>query len=181
MDAAKRALAKDRLTTPDDDNAFDYYSKALAMTPDSTEVAEGFERIVERYFVLAARAIDRERWESARAMVDLAALVDSTHPGIEPMRRQIHLLANARRLVLELDTWAVRERRREVAAKLARFGQDARRPGARVTIRAGSDADGRWIYEQLSNASGERRILGGIEIGRPPKVTVLLLPEQGGG
>ena len=35
--------------------------------------------------------------------------------------------------------------------------------------------DGRWIYEQMNKAPGERRIRASLQIGVPPKVTVLFL------
>ncbi len=180
--AAERALAEDRLLTPEADSAYLYYNKALALAPDRADVRAGFERIVERYLVLVQAAIGRERWRHARTMLDRATVVDRAHPGIQPLRRQVELLANARRLTLDLDREAVRGRHPETAAKLAAFGLRARAAEARVAIRAGSDADGRWIYEQLNNAPGDRRIRGEIELGNPPKVTIVLLSsEQGEG
>ena len=176
--AAERALAEQRLLTPADDNAHGYYAQVLELIPDQPDATRGFERIVDAYLVLARRAVAQERWAGARSMLDRAALVDDAHPGIAPLRRQVEMLASAERMALSLDRAALRQRRADVAAQLAAFGRNARRPNARVTIRAGSDADGRWIYEQLNNAPGERRIRGGIEIGVPPKVTILLLPTS---
>ena len=74
----------------------------------------------------------------------------------------------------------MRRRQKNSADELAAFGAPARRANARVSIRAGSDADGRWIYQQLANAPGERRIRAGIEIGLPPQVDVIVLPSAGG-
>ena len=174
--AADRALAEDRLTTPANDNAFHYYSQALDLAPAHPQIRAGFERIVERYLALAQQALQRQRWASARTMLDRATLVDAKHPGIEPLRRQLRLLAGARRLTLELNQSAVRERRPASAAKLAAFGEPARQVNARVTIRAANDSDGRWIYQQLSNAPGTRRIRASLEIGLPPNITIVLLP-----
>lgn len=181
LDLAERALAEDRLTTPPDDCAHLYYSQALALAPEDDAVREGFERIVERYLALAQSAIEREAWARARLMLERATLVDAEHPGIEVLRRQERLLANAERLTLELDRDSVRRRLAAIANRLAAFGTPARRANARVRIRAASDADGRWIYRQLANAPGERRIRAGIEIGLPPQVTILLLPTGAGG
>ena len=111
-------------------------------------------------------------------MLDRATLVDARHPGIEPLRRQLRLLTGARRLTLELNQSAVRERRSTSAAKLAAFGEPARQVNARVTIRAANDSDGRWIYQQLSNAPGTRRIRASLEIGLPPNITIVLLPTD---
>ena len=181
LDAAEEALADDRLLTPEHDSAYRYFEDAQAMAPGHPLVREGFERIVERYLALANRAIERERWASARSMIDRAAIVDAEHPGLEPLRRQVALLAEARREALELTQAAVRRRDSAVASSLAAFGRKARRADARVTIRAGSDADGRWIYEQLRKAPGDRRIRASLHIGAPPRVTVLFLDAAEGG
>ena len=175
LDAAERALADDRLLTPEGDNAYHYFRQALDMAPDHPLARRGFERIVESYLALASRAIERERWASARSMLDRARIVDGDHPGIATLRRQVELLANARRESVDLVQSAVRSRASGTAAQLKAIGRKARQPDARVTIRAASDPDGRWIYEQMNKAPGERRIRASLQIGAPPKVTVLFL------
>lgn len=137
------------------------------------------ERIVERYIALAHRAIDRENWRSARTMLDRAGVVDATHSGIDSARRHLALLANAERLALDLDRSAVRQKSPALAAKLAAFGRHARNANARVTIRAASDAQGRWIHAQLRKAPGAVPVRGNIEIGLPPKVTIVVFDLAG--
>ena len=178
LDTAERALADDRLLTPEDDSAYHYYRQASAMAPNHPAGRLGFERIVERYLQLTQVAMERQQWVRARSMLARAEYVDASHPGIISMRQQLDLLANAERLVLRLDRTALRERTSAVASELVEFGQHARSDNARVSIRVPSDADGRWVYQQLSRSPGERRIRGEIEIGLPPQVTVLLLPVK---
>ena len=173
--AAERALAEDRLLTPANDNAHMHFTRALRMVPELPQARRGMERIVDRYIALAHGAVARRKWPSARLMLDRASVVIPDHPGIAPLRRQVDMLANAERHTLELDGRAVKERDPEVAARLANFGRRARLANARVTIRAASDADGRWIHEQMRKAPGSARIRGRIEIGLPPQVTVLIL------
>ena len=176
LDRADRALADDRLLTPEDDSAYAHYHRAQAMAPDHPGPGRGFERIVERYLELAQLAIERQQWTQAGHMLDRAEFVDRAHTGIAAMRDRLDLFANAERLLLRLDRTALRERSSALAAKLVEFGKRARSPGARVSIRAPSDADARWIYQQLSRSPGDKRIRGEIEIGLPPQVVVLLLP-----
>lgn len=178
--AAEQALAEDRLTTPPEDNAYRYYTRALALAPQQPAAQRGLERIVERYLELAARAIERQRWASARSMLARATVVDRHHPGVGPLQRQVEMLAAAERRSLRLDRAALRARGGALAARLAAFGSVARQRGARVTIRAPSDADARWIYAQLSRAAGEWRIRASIDIGLPPQVDVVVLPAAGG-
>ena len=175
IDAAERALADERLLTPEDDSAYRHYQRAMAIAPDHPAPGLGFERIVERFLHLAQLAIGRGQWARARSMIGRAAIVDAGHASIAPLRQQVGLLANAERLTLRLDRTALGERSAGIAAELAEFGTKARQANARVAIRAPSDADARWIYQQLSRSPGERRIRGEIEIGLPPQVTILIL------
>ena len=177
LDSAERALADDRLMTPEYDSAYHYFREALDMAPDHPLARRGFERIVESYLALATRAIERERWASARTMLDRARIVDADHLGIATLRRQVELLANARRESVSLVQAGVRSRAPGTAAQLKAIGRKARQPNARVTIRAGTDPDGRWIYEQMNKAPGERRIRASLQIGAPPRVTVLFLDD----
>lgn len=121
--------------------------------------------------------MERQGWERARTLLARAASVDAEHPGIVPRRRQLELLAAAERRALALDRAALRARQGSLAERLRAFGGDARRPGARVRIRAPSDAEARWIYGQLSRAAGEGRIRATIDVGLPPQVELLLLPS----
>lgn len=177
IDTAERALADDRLLTPEDDSAYHYYRQALAIAPNHPAGRIGFERIVERYLQLTQLAMERQQWTNARSMLARAEYVDRSHPGIVAVRQQLDLLANAERLILRLDRTALGERTAAIASELREFGKHARSRRARVSIRAPSDADGRWIYQQLSRSPGEGRIRGEIEMGLPPQVTILILPE----
>ncbi len=178
---AEAALEADQLLTPLSNSAAYWYREVLDLAPDHPQALRGLERVVERYIVLARRAMDGERWSSARTMLDRASVVDAKHPGIDPLRQQVDLLSRAERLTLALTAEEVRSRAAVARRKLENFGNNARLPRSRVSIRAGSDADARWMYQQLALAPGERRIRAGIDIGLPPLVTVTILPNQENG
>lgn len=175
---AETALQADRLLTPESDSAARWYGQVLEAAPDHPQALRGLERVVERYIVLARHAMDAERWPNARTMLERAEMVDSQHPGISPLRQQVNLLSRAERMTLALTHEEVRARAPVARRKLEDFGINARLPRSRVSIRAGNDADARWMYQQLARAPGERRIRGGIDIGLPPLVTVTILPSQ---
>ena len=178
LNRAEVALDKGQLVTPNDDNAFAWYQRVLEIAPDQPDATYGLERIVERYIARAMEAIAREAWLVARAELDFAEQIDRGSAGILVLRRQIKLLENARRWSLDLPADEVRRRSRSASLKLKNFSPTARAPNARVMIRAGSDADGRWMYEQLNDGPGQRRIRGEIEIGSPPQVRVLVMPLE---
>ena len=178
LNRAEVALNKGQLDTPNDDNAFAWYQRVLEIAPDQPDATYGLERIVERYIARAMEAIAREAWLVARAELDFAEQIDRGSAGILVLRRQIKLLENARRWSLDIPADEVRRRSRIASLKLKNFSPTARAPNARVMIRAGSDADGRWMYEQLNDGPGQRRIRGEIEIGSPPQVRVLVMPLE---
>ena len=178
LNRAEAAFDKDRLDAPMDDNALAWYRRVLEIAPHQPDATYGIERIVERYIERAMDAIAREAWTTARAELDFAEQIDADSPGIHVVRRQIKLLEKALRWSLTLTADQVRSRSPLASRKLREFGPTARAPNARVNIRAGSDADGRWMYEQLNESSGQRRIRGEIEIGLPPQVRVLVIPPE---
>ena len=180
LDQGDAAFEDDRLLHPAADSALTHYLAVLALVPDQPDALRGIERIVECFLERAQGAIRQQRWATARSMLDRARLVDADHPSLPSLFTQLQRLRDAERLKLELSAAAVRDRAAEAGDALAAFGAHARKPNARVFIRAGSDVQGRWIYAQLNRASGDRRIRAEMEIGWPPRVVVLLFRDQDG-
>ncbi len=172
---AEEALREDRLTTPTDDNAYDYYVKILRDDPRQRGARRGIERIVDRYLMLARDAIDVREWERARTMLDRASFVDADHVGIGPLSAQLESLRSAEQRVLDLDGTALKQRGEYLGARIRGFGRYARAPNARVTIRVPNDTTGRWVYGQLDEAPGSRRIRAHIVIGSPFEIVVTTL------
>ena len=180
LEQAGAALRDDRLLHPAEDSALTHYQAVLDLVPGQQDALDGIERIVERFLERAQDAIRHQRWAAARSMLDRARLVDRDHPSLPSLYTQLQRLRDAERLKLDLSTAAVRDRSQEAAVALAQFGAHARKANARVLIRAGSDAQGRWMYAQLNRAPGDRRIRAEMEIGWPPRVVVVLFPETDG-
>ncbi len=180
LDLGDAALEDERLLHPAADSALTHYLAVLELVPDQADALHGIERIVERFIERAQGAIRQQRWATARSMLDRARLVDADHPALPSLFTQLQRLRDAERLKLDLSAAAVRDRTAEVADALAAFGAHARKPNARVFIRAGSDVQGRWMYAQLNRAPGDRRIRAEMEIGWPPRVVVLLFQDQDG-
>ncbi len=178
LNRAEEAFKKDQLDAPTNDNAYTWYLRVLEIAPGEPVATYGLERIVERYIERASAAIARQAWITARAELRLAERIDPHSSGILVLRRQIKLLEKAKTWSLTLPTDDVRLRSRFASLKLKNFSSTARTSNARVVIRAGSDADGRWMYEQLNTGPGNRRIRGEIEIGLPPQVRVMVMPLE---
>ena len=176
LDRAEAAFAEERLLGGPD-HAHALYLAVLEIEPDNPDALYGIERITEEFIQRARTAIRRERWTVARLLLEQAARADGDHPSLPSANTQLRQLRDAERLQLDLSRDNVRGRGQASADALAAFGVHARKPNARVIIRAGSDVEGRWVYARLNDAPGNVRIRGEIEIGYPPRVVIFLLPE----
>lgn len=177
LEQGDRALAAGRLLTPIDDCAYDYYRQALVVAPNHPAAAHGLERVADRYIGLAEQAAERGQFDSAKAMLRHARYVDPDRPGIGETEALIELRSSAQRRHVALDTEQLAAHAAELAEQLKVLGRQAKAQDAWVIIRARNDAEGRWIYQQLASAAGERRIRAELTIGAPPAVDLLQLND----
>lgn len=178
LDRAEAAFAEERLLGGPD-HAHALYLSVLEIEPDNPDALYGIERITEEFIQRARDAIRRERWTVAGLLLEQAARADEDHPSLPSVNMQLRQLRDAGRVQLDLSRDALRGRTQAAADALAAFGTHARKPNARVIIRAGSDVEGRWIYGRLNDAPGNRRIRAQLRIGYPPRVVIFLLPKTG--
>jgi len=173
LEQAQRALAEDHLTYPANGSALTPFDAARAIDPENLEAQRGLEFIVERYIDMAERAASRGQLARARSMLDRARIVDAEHPAIPPSERRLGLLESTPRERLRIDALLLRGRSPTLVAALKDLAPLAREEHCRAIIRAGNDADGRWIYQGMSSGPGERRIRAQVQIGTPPQVEIL--------
>jgi hypothetical protein len=173
LDRAYWAMADDQLTSPYPGSALAAYDQVLRIQPDHPEARRGLEKIVERYLEMAHAAAARRQFTGAQGMLDRARIVDADHPGIAPAQAQIDMLTAADRRVVALDGGQLKNQDQAVRDTLAQAGTASRRGDCRIEIFARSDAEGRWIYQQLSGPEGRERIRAQLNIGSPPRVELL--------
>ena len=154
------------------------YHEALVLDPDNPEARRGLERVVDHFLSEATAAIAVERYSKANGALSRARMVDPDNPNIEPIAAELRLLESAERSRTVLDWRLVAARSSELTPTLTRAGARARNEGCHAVISVSSDAEGRWIYEQLSRAPGERRIQAQIRIASPSAVEVLCFRES---
>jgi len=65
----QQSLREFRLLTPADDSANHYFKEVLALDPGNTDARQGFNRIAERYVILARRAYARHDSKLARIYI----------------------------------------------------------------------------------------------------------------
>jgi hypothetical protein len=80
LEQGDRAFADERLLTPIDDCAYDYFRAALVVAPDHPAALHGLERVADRYLGLAAQAAERGQFDTARSMLQRARIVDAQRP-----------------------------------------------------------------------------------------------------
>lgn len=183
-DEVKRLLAKAAaqidarsLSTPTGDNALETLQNALALEPTQPDTREavfrGRERIAEVYLELADKALRRFDQQQSRQLLERAAIVDPEHLGIAPLKERLRLAAAAETRSIALDPRELNLRSSALSSTLLQAGTDAKRGNAFVQIRARSDEEGRWIYQQLNKASGGRLRAEILRAGQPGIVTTV--------
>lgn len=166
---AEQALAKQRLTTPADDNAYLRYLQVLARDPDNTYALAGIARIVETYLSWAVAAIEQDSYVRAANMLTKAGSVDEAHPALKPLWSRLEAARQREKQIIKISENDLKLRSPELASQLQAIATDHVSNEVVVKIRAATDADARWIYQQL-NLGTENRIRATINTGHSPSV-----------
>lgn len=87
---AKRAMERDRLTSPSDDNAYDRYQQILLLSPEHPQALAGIERIVRRYETLIEHRLDHNEWARADTLLHRAKMIDPNHPAMAALEQRLH-------------------------------------------------------------------------------------------
>ena len=128
-------------------------------------------------FGLAMRSLERGQFASARSMLARARIIIPDHPSIEPTDAQIRLLSQAQRKKLTLNQRELRNEDPHMQRELKNMAQIPADSSCRFTISAGSDAQGRWIYQRLSEAAPQGRIRAQIQVRLPAAVERLCFTQ----
>ncbi len=178
LEKGDRALKDGRLLTPIDNCAYDYYREALVVAPDHPAALHGLQRVAERYVAMAEQAAEKGQYAAARKWLDHARLVDPDLDSIAAAETQIQCAAPrsgiTRRWIRTNSPRAAPRYR----ASLKTLGAKAKARDAWVVIRARNDAEGRWIYQQMADSPGDRRIRAELTLGSPPGVDLLQLNAE---
>ncbi|UTF61503.1 tetratricopeptide repeat protein [Gilvimarinus sp. DA14] len=176
---ADRALARDRLLSPAYDNAYDRYSSVLLLDPDNKAATLGLQSIVLRYLDMARSAAQRSRFSEAETYLDRAARVlpqDTAVQSLVAQQRDAIEKPAARPISndsVALDRAALAQRSDAIKAKLAELALRAKTDDSMVLIVAGTDAQGRWIYQTMREAVAGYLLRGDIQIGSPARIEFL--------
>lgn len=169
---AETAFRDNRLTTPLDDNAYYRYLRILTLDSDNEKAEEGIARIAEKYLEWAMANAERRQFRSAISYLNKAKSVDHYHPNIDAVETFITEKRSANRMTYRLSPADVDQQAPRVIQELHEIGRQVARQGARVVIVGRTDTEGRWIYQQLNDATPDR-VRAEFEPGGHPLVRLI--------
>lgn len=178
LDEAYLAYENDRLTTPLDDNAYYRYLRVFSMDPANRFAEQGLTEIVEKYLAWAIDSAELQHFRSAVDYLNKARSIDETHPNISAVERQILDRRSATHEIYHLETDALDSRHSDLITQLHTIARMVELKQATVVITARNDPEGRWIYQQLNDATGTR-VHATFETGRRPSIHLrFIVPEN---
>jgi len=170
LQSARYAMTDSQLIEPAGTSALAWYDRVLLIDPQNPEARYGIESIVDRLVEQARAAAESRLFDDAERLLAQAVLVDPGHHAVRPALAEVRLLESARRNMFRLDPKALDARSASVLGTLREAGQASRSPGCRAIIRARNDAEGRWIYQEMSAAPGRDRIRAELLIAGAPSI-----------
>ncbi|KUJ82752.1 N-acetylglucosaminyltransferase [Microbulbifer flavimaris] len=183
LQRAEAAQREGFLTQPAGASAFDYYLRVRQLDPDNSRAATGIQTIVIELVERAREALRRRSFGEVNSYLNRADELAPGNPLVTEVRTQ---LASERSRAssdlpqgenISLPGGSLASRNEAVIALLRETAERIRRENLRVMIVARTDAEGRWIYQQLREAVMGYRVRGDIRLGSPPR---LILMSTGG-
>lgn len=80
IDKASRAMTLDRLTSPESDNAYLYYSQLLVLDAANPVALDGLKKITDRYLQMADQALKKNNLQRANEYLEKARIVSPNEP-----------------------------------------------------------------------------------------------------
>ncbi|MES2823745.1 MAG: hypothetical protein V4732_09095 [Pseudomonadota bacterium] len=184
LSEADYALSQNKLLNPISDNAHDRYRSVLLMDATNERAKVGLQTIALRYVELARIAAVRGNLSEAQSLIRYASGIDNNavvQDAAETIRKQIASTPPAKPAKAYqaaegeylLDSKLLQAKDSQVITQLSQVAQKAKQTGDFVLIVARSDAEGRWIYQQLRSAVPGFLVRGDIKIGQPARVKLV--------
>lgn len=179
---ARIARAKNRLTTPVDDNAYLRYLQVLALAPEHPLALMGLADIADQYLAWALDEVNSGDLRGATDYTNKARSIDENHLGISAVEAMIrdrrktqnidYALQNITLSTFSSATEPQTNARTELDA-LKRIARLIDESGAPIVIFANSDVLGRQIYQFLNNLTQDR-ISAQLELREKPLVRLMV-------
>jgi hypothetical protein len=180
----EKAFSAGLLILPDDNNAFNLFRAAQILEPDNEKAKAGLDAILIAEVERVKDFISSSKLRQAESRISLLkdryknnALLTELHSDIVAIKKMSQARERAltqkskpqdpnRILLNETDLKAKSEGIRDQLAQLAENVSQSRQG---VLIFARTDAQARWIYQQMRRSVPDYRIRGDLRIG-PPRI-----------
>lgn len=178
---ADYCLSQNKLLNPIADNAHDRYRSVLLMEPNNERAKLGLQMIALRYVDMAQTAAKRGNLTEANSLIKYAKGIDNNlvvQDAANSLRKQLVNIPPAKAYVasegeIVLDAKMLQSKDPQLTTQLIGVANKAKQTDQFVLIIARTDADGRWIYQQLRNAVPGYLVRGDIRIGSPARVKLV--------
>ena len=181
LDKAERALKRDRLMLPANDNAYDRYKAVLLLNAVNQKALTGLSRISRRYCQLAVSSRSRGKVGKSKAFLNRADQVVKGHRCIAVVKQKKYPSTSSALSLLttaEMSTGAqfglplsdLRVKSKRVKDYLMKIAVQAKKKGVALVIVARNDKEGRWIYSEMRKGVPGYRLRGNIRHGSSPAV-----------
>jgi hypothetical protein len=178
---ADYCLSRNQLLNPIADNAHDRYRSVLLMEPENERAKLGLQAIALRFVDQAQTAAKRGNLSEANTMIKYAKSIDNNavvQDAANSLRKQLVNIPAAKAYVpsegeVVLDAKMLQSKDPQLTTQLVGMAQKAKQTDQFVLIIARTDADGRWVYQQLRNAVPGYLVRGDIRIGSPARVKLV--------
>lgn len=183
LSEADYCLSQNKLLNPIADNAHDRYRSVLLMDPENERAKLGLQTIALRFVEQARTAAKRGNISEAQTMIRYARGIDNNpvvQDAAETLRKQAASAPSfsakpyaAGEGEVVLDAKLLQAKDPQITTQLVGIAQKAKQTDQFVLITARSDAEGRFIYQQLRNAVPGYLVRGDIKIGSPARVKLV--------
>lgn len=178
---ADYCLSRNQLLNPIADNAHDRYRSVLLMEPENERAKLGLQAIALRFVDQAQTAAKRGNLSEANTMINYAKSIDNNavvQDAANSLRKQLVNIPVAKAYVpsegeVVLDAKMLQSKDPQLTTHLTSVAHKAKQTDQFVLIIARTDADGRWVYQQLRNAVPGYLVRGDIRIGSPARVKLV--------
>ena len=169
---ARIAFEDNRLLLPAGNNAYDRYLEVLSIESENQVALDGIESIADRYVEMANEAIRIGQFDNAENYLSRAASINPNKENIAEARRSMVQDSQIRRDYFPLNPQELNTQSLAIMSRLGDIAEYVRIREATFLITARTDAEGRWIYRIMREATGGYRLRGNIVIGTQPTIQV---------
>jgi len=192
LERAESRFTSGRLFEPAESNAYDLYRAVQTIEPENKYAEAGLQAILLSEVGKAEQALQKSRFKQAERMQKRLARLFPEYDRVTKLKKDIAAAKSVKPAVLRssaptplkpererisLDEIAVRKKAPELVEQLDTLAHRLELSREGVLIYARSDAQGRWVYQQMRKAVPNYRIRGDLRIGKPS--IVLLPPFEG--